>query len=265
MDGGARGPRCLATVSVTKPLRPRRKNPNVYEATHLESRTYHTRVAVCRLCTDQRDDTQRMSPVPQATLGSLQPDGFQGDAIRVHGEPFPDMGGRSQTQVGQSAGQVLFSAGQGPDTLRGSRQRRRADISGKAIDVALKVTLPPETRPGVRVDQATARLARAQKLQVELKRSSSRSKQLYRTISRRLPWPRPSSRTQSALSSQAPQPQILAQPVSPSAERSLPNFTGFYLLVRKAWPAMRCAEKTRPQENPGGCAGRGRHTSLPKW
>ena len=35
--------------------------------------------------------------------------------------------------------------------------------------MALKVTLPPETRPGVRVDQATARLTRAQKLKAELK------------------------------------------------------------------------------------------------
>ena len=34
--------------------------------------------------------------------------------------------------------------------------------------MALKVTLPPETRPGVRVDQATARLTRAQKLKAEL-------------------------------------------------------------------------------------------------
>ena len=34
--------------------------------------------------------------------------------------------------------------------------------------LALKVTLPPETRPGVRVDQTTARLARAQKLKVKL-------------------------------------------------------------------------------------------------
>ena len=34
--------------------------------------------------------------------------------------------------------------------------------------MALKVTLPPETRPGVRVDQATARLARAQKLKAQL-------------------------------------------------------------------------------------------------
>ena len=34
--------------------------------------------------------------------------------------------------------------------------------------MALKVTLPPETRPGVRVDQATARLNRAQKLKAEL-------------------------------------------------------------------------------------------------
>ena len=34
--------------------------------------------------------------------------------------------------------------------------------------MALKVTLLPETQPGVRVDQATARLARAQKLKAEL-------------------------------------------------------------------------------------------------
>ena len=34
--------------------------------------------------------------------------------------------------------------------------------------LALKVTLPPETRPGVRVDQATARLARAPRLKVKL-------------------------------------------------------------------------------------------------
>ena len=38
----------------------------------------------------------------------------------------------------------------------------------KAPMMALKVTLPPETRPGVRVDQATARLTRAQKLKAEL-------------------------------------------------------------------------------------------------
>ena len=38
----------------------------------------------------------------------------------------------------------------------------------KAQMMALKVTLPPETRPGVRVDQATARLTRAQKLKAEL-------------------------------------------------------------------------------------------------
>ena len=38
----------------------------------------------------------------------------------------------------------------------------------RAQMMALKVALPPETRPGVRVDQATARLARAQKLKAEL-------------------------------------------------------------------------------------------------
>ena len=34
--------------------------------------------------------------------------------------------------------------------------------------MALTVTLPLETRPGVRVDQATARLTRAQKVKTEL-------------------------------------------------------------------------------------------------
>ena len=101
-----------------------------HEATYPESGTHHQRVAVCHMWTNELDDTQGVSPVPQATPRSIQPDGLQGDAIRVHGEP--------NTQIGQSAREVTPS------------------------------TLPPETRPGVRVVQATARLARAQKLKVEL-------------------------------------------------------------------------------------------------
>ena len=47
-----------------------------------------------------------------------------------------------------------------------SRSTLRDNLNAQML--ALKVTLPPETRPGVRVDQATARLAQAQELKVEL-------------------------------------------------------------------------------------------------
>ena len=137
------------------------------------------------------DDTQGVSPVPQAASRSLQPDAVQGGGIRVHGEPSTDMGGRSQTQNGQSAQKVSTPGGQSPSYLGDPRQGWGNDISGltdstiretiaallegstlrdnlKAQMLAFKLTLPQETRPGVRVDQATPRLARAQKLKVKL-------------------------------------------------------------------------------------------------
>ena len=78
------------------------------------------------------------------------------------------------------------------------------------------------------------------------RRSSSRSSRRYKTISRRLPPPRPNSKTQSVLSSQAPQPQTLAQPASPSAGSSLQNSKDFCSRVRKAWPQI---QKKRKEQN----------------
>ena len=44
-------------------------------------------------------------------------DAVQGGGIRVHGEPSTDVGGRSQTQNGQSAQKVSTPGGQGPAHL----------------------------------------------------------------------------------------------------------------------------------------------------
>ena len=120
--------------------------------------------------------------MPQTTPRSLQPAALQRDAIRVHGKPIPDMGGRRQTKSDKVPEKSSFQLGnaQTPPEVpikEGEPASQDSQIAQyeKAISalpggstlrdnlktqmLALNVTLPPETRPGVRVDQATARLA----------------------------------------------------------------------------------------------------------
>ena len=99
----------------------------------------------------------------------------------------------------------------------------------RAQVMALKVTLPPETRPGVRVDQATARLARAQKLETELEEKLFEVEQLCRTISWRLPLPS----SKCALIPSAPTTYLGPTCITFSREQSA-ELQGFLLSCQKS-------------------------------
>ena len=98
--------------------------------TYSESCAHYQRVAMCRMWSEQLDDTQGVSPVPQAAPRSLKPDAAQGGGIRVHGEPSTDLGGRSQTRTGQSARKVSIPGWQGPAHFRDPHQGWGNVVSG---------------------------------------------------------------------------------------------------------------------------------------
>ena len=163
----------------------------LHETAHSEGSSYSQGVAMCQLCAEKLDDTQGVSPVPHHPPMSLKPNATPGDGIGFHGEPSHVVGQRGRTQSGQRATKNCFAGEQSYAFQGDPRQGRGYEPSGLPDNplrkgyccplgrqhaqgqpqtqmLALKVTLPPETRPGVRVDQATARLARVQKLKVEL-------------------------------------------------------------------------------------------------
>ena len=67
----------------------------LHETTHSEDSSHSQRVAMCQLCTEELDDTQGVSPVPQNSPLSLRPSATQGDGIRFYDEPSHDVGQRS--------------------------------------------------------------------------------------------------------------------------------------------------------------------------
>ena len=106
------------------------------------------------------------------------------------GHPHAAWAGCRQGQVGTWVRQDCLPGRQGPACSRSHRQERGHEHSGHSGGTirenhrlsggmqpqgqpaspndGVQITLPPETRAGVRVDQATARLTRAQKLKAEL-------------------------------------------------------------------------------------------------
>ena len=80
-NGRRKGTKGLRSRTRDQPPWPRKKIQTLHEATHPESSTHHKRVAVCRRWPDQLDDTHRMSPVAQATPTVPPTRWLQGSAI----------------------------------------------------------------------------------------------------------------------------------------------------------------------------------------
>ena len=70
----------------------RKENQAIYEATYFEGSAHQQRMAVCKLCSNQVDDTQGVSPVPQNAPRSLEPSASQGGGIGIHGQSPPQPG-----------------------------------------------------------------------------------------------------------------------------------------------------------------------------
>ena len=173
-----------------------------------------------------------------------------------------NLGQKLPTQVGQNARQDHLSGRQDPSSCHGgSRQgwrthsgfpncsKQKSNSSSpkstqparqpKSPDAGPESDLAPGNSPRGSTQPSDQGWCGPKSSKSNSKRSSLRSKQLSRTISKKFPWPQKGSKTQSAPSSQAPQPRTLAQLVSPSAAgSSLPNSTDFCSPVRKSWPTI---------------------------
>ena len=168
-----------------------KENQTLHEATHSEGSPHQQRVAVCKLWTNQLDDAQGVSLVPQNAPRSLQPCAPQGGGHGIHGPSPHHLGGCRQGQIGPRVRQDHTSGRQGLAQSRGPRQGRGHEHSGLPGGSLRKSHRSPSRRtqpPGqpespndgaeshlatgnstrVRVDQATARLTRAQKFKAEL-------------------------------------------------------------------------------------------------
>ena len=77
-----------------------KENQTLHEATHSEGSTHQQRMAVCKLWTNQLDDAQGVSPVPQNAPRSLQPCAPQGGGHGIHGPSPHHLGGCRQGQIG---------------------------------------------------------------------------------------------------------------------------------------------------------------------
>ena len=136
------------------------------------------RVAVCKLRTNQLDDTQGVSPAPQAAPVPIRPNAKE-MALGSTMNPAPTWANMAtpksdkvpeksalQASKAQPVTETPVKEGETspPDSqIAHYKKATAALLEGgtlrdnlKAKMLALKVTLPPETRPGVRVDQATA-------------------------------------------------------------------------------------------------------------
>ena len=214
--------------------------------------------------------TRKESPVPQNAPRPLQPCAPQGGGPGIHGSSPHHLGGCRQGQTGPRVRQDHASGRQGLAQSRQGRGHERSGLPGGPLrkshrspprgmqpqgqsespNDGTKSHIAPETRPGVRVDQATARLTRAQKLKVELEEKLLEVEQAAQDnlteIAAANAELENAKRALMRVSSQAPQPQTLAQPVSPSAGSSLQNSKGFCSPVRKAWPQI---QKKRKEQN----------------
>ena len=113
--------------------------------------------------------------------------------------------------------------------------------------MVLAVTLPPESRPGVRVDQATARLNRAQKLKAELEEKLSLlevEQAAQDNLTEIAAATAELENAKRALIPSAPTTDPGSACITFSSSRQ--NSKGFCSRVRKAWPQI---QKKRKEQN----------------
>ena len=88
-----------------------------------EGSPHQQRMAVCELWSNQLDDTQGVSPVPQNAPRSLQPCAPQGGGQGIHGPSPHHLGGCRQGQIGPRVRQDCTSSRQSPRPVPRSLSR----------------------------------------------------------------------------------------------------------------------------------------------